>query len=408
MLRIVKYGSTDYEKVVDLRDRVLRKPLGLAFTTAQLEAEATELIISDFHGDHPIATLQFKIDGSRWTMRQVAVDPALHRTGIGRRLVRFSEDWARREGARSIDLHARATVQKFYSKMGYQPVGEQFEEVGIPHLSMVKDLTKRNGYVEYVHAYPTDIAQALKDRPLAVVPWGALEWHGDHLPTGLDGIVAQEFAKRLASRTSGVLLPTFYLPITTLPHRTSQEVKTETLRAVLRDLFSGLARSGVRAALVVSGHYAQGHEIELYQAAEDAQESGISVMAASPLEVLEEEDYLDHAGRWEASCLEMFEPGSLRTAVLRGVHIKATEHGVLGESPLSSNPIEGWEVMDRAWDVWAKYADHLLRGDLQPLTSFYERRRRAYQPYCDRYFQDSWEQAIQLWWSQKAQELPER
>jgi predicted GNAT family N-acyltransferase len=38
-------------------------------------------------------------------------------------------------------LHARETAVPFYLKLGYEVVGGQFEEVGIPHFKMEKKLS---------------------------------------------------------------------------------------------------------------------------------------------------------------------------------------------------------------------------------------------------------------------------
>ena len=39
-----------------------------------------------------------------------------------------------------MSLHARENVHKFYFKLGYRIEGDLFEEVGIPHYKMVKDI----------------------------------------------------------------------------------------------------------------------------------------------------------------------------------------------------------------------------------------------------------------------------
>lgn len=401
MLRTFDHGSLEYNQIVDLRDRVLRKPLGLVFTPEQLAAERDEIFLADFREGAPVATLQFQTRAETWKMRQVAVDPEVQGQGVGSRLVRFSEDWALRSGAERFVLHARESAAPFYERLGYEVEGPMFEEVGIPHFKMTKDLRARTGYLAYTEAFPLDLHAQIEERPLAVLPWGALEWHGDHLPLGLDGIVAEEFAKRLAARCGGVLFPTTYLPITTLPHDYSLDFRSDLVNSIWDEVTRGLVKAGFTVALIVSGHYAQGHEWELYGAAERAAKHGLRVLAASPLEVLEEDDLLDHAGKWETACLSMFRPALVRLQSLEGTKLDPARHAVLGGSPLLGDPIEGWEVMDRAWNAWSAYADRLLAGGDDPLRGFYSRRRENYQEYRDAYFKTSWEQAIQDWWSEK-------
>ena len=42
---------------------------------------------------------------------------------------------------------------------------------------------------KYAGMRPEELALALRENPLVICPWGALEWHGAHLPLGLDGIL---------------------------------------------------------------------------------------------------------------------------------------------------------------------------------------------------------------------------
>ena len=50
----------------------------------------------------------------------------------------------------------------------------------------------------YAELRPDQLAAIVAAAPIAYVPWGALEWHGPHLPFGLDGITAEGVAERAA------------------------------------------------------------------------------------------------------------------------------------------------------------------------------------------------------------------
>src|SRR5437879_13771242 len=65
--------------------------------------------------------------------------------------------------------------------------------------------------VEYELMRPPEIAQARARLPLAFIPIGPLEWHGPHLPMGMDGLHAHTVAMEVARRVGGVVLPTYYL-----------------------------------------------------------------------------------------------------------------------------------------------------------------------------------------------------
>ena len=47
----IEHGSPEYSKMVRLRDEILRKPLGLAFSRDELEKEKTDILIGAFDDD---------------------------------------------------------------------------------------------------------------------------------------------------------------------------------------------------------------------------------------------------------------------------------------------------------------------------------------------------------------------
>jgi predicted GNAT family N-acyltransferase len=56
--------------------------------------------------------------------------------GIGRRVLQFLVERARQQGYRRAVLDAQVHAERFYLKQGFTPVGEVFEEAGIPHRRM--------------------------------------------------------------------------------------------------------------------------------------------------------------------------------------------------------------------------------------------------------------------------------
>ncbi len=140
----LSFGSKLHIASIALRDRVLRMPLGLAYTPQELQAEAGEWHLAVHDGSALFAVLLLRKTipdhCEVLKMRQVAVDTPLQGKGIGARLVRFAEDVAREQGCRRIELHAREQAVPFYRKLGYSTEGEWFEEVGLPHLAMYRNL----------------------------------------------------------------------------------------------------------------------------------------------------------------------------------------------------------------------------------------------------------------------------
>jgi predicted GNAT family N-acyltransferase len=139
--QILEWGSKQQVQSIGLRYEVLRKPLGLFFAPDELSEEVDQWHIGMINGDRVVAVLLLKKMNDRIAkMRQVAVDETLQGKGIGKELVRFSEEFCRRQGLELIELHARKTAVPFYLSMGYSLIGDEFEEVGIPHIKMALQL----------------------------------------------------------------------------------------------------------------------------------------------------------------------------------------------------------------------------------------------------------------------------
>ncbi len=61
------------------------------------------------------------------------------------------------------------------------------------------------------HLRPDQILAILKEKPVAYWPLGLLEWHGPHLPLGVDSFNAEAVALRAAESGGGIVFPTTYL-----------------------------------------------------------------------------------------------------------------------------------------------------------------------------------------------------
>ena len=255
----------------------------------------------------------------------------------------------------------------------------------------------------YAELLPDELTTRLKAYPVAIAPWGALEWHGPHLPFGLDGLVAEGFCERLAVQAGAVLLPTTYLPITSLPHPQSISFSTPHVAGVWDDLFAQLKAAGFRVVCLVSGHYAQGHEVVLAETAERVIRSGGPlVLAGTPLSLLSDPRLLDHAGRWETSQLQAVRPDLVHLEKLpKGSLPLAHEVPVLGEDPRLASREQGETIFIRALEAWASWIERLLREEeIDSLLQLYAERRASYAGYVRRFYKQSWEQAIQDWWKQ--------
>jgi creatinine amidohydrolase len=253
----------------------------------------------------------------------------------------------------------------------------------------------------YTELRPAELEAIRTAAAVAYVPWGALEWHGPHLPLGLDGITAEAFAERCVQRTGGVLLPTTWWPITALPHRSSLSIESSVVRRLWDEIFAALARGGWQVVVLVSGHYAQGHELVLMQAAEEAMSRHkLLVLALPPLAMVDEE-MLDHAALWETSQLLALRPDLVHLEALLPGPLRPASTAVLGQDPRSASASLGERALGLGVErVTTAVAELLANGDSAPLYAFYDRRRALYRSYMEKYYRGSLEEAIETWWKE--------
>jgi predicted GNAT family N-acyltransferase len=92
----------------------------------------------------PVATARVRRlpDGAH-KVERVAVRKLYRGSGLGRALMdRVMADIASAGGARVVVLNAQLAVRDFYAGLGFRAEGEVFEEAGIPHVRMVREIAR--------------------------------------------------------------------------------------------------------------------------------------------------------------------------------------------------------------------------------------------------------------------------
>lgn len=129
-----------YEKIWQLRDDILRKPLGLRLTKEDILKEGAQIHLVAFSDDAVVGCVLLAPLKDEMKLRQMAVAEALRGQGIGRQLLFAAESLARQRGYKIVSCHARETAVKFYEANGWIVEGDRFIEVTIPHFAMRKSL----------------------------------------------------------------------------------------------------------------------------------------------------------------------------------------------------------------------------------------------------------------------------
>lgn len=141
-IRQVNVNNTDYQQVYNLREEVLRKPIGLSLKNEDLSGDSLDIILAAYDHEKIVGCVMLhpaeQVDVRK--LRQMAVAPEYQGKKIGQQLVQAAEDVLRQHGIKKITLHARQTAIGFYEKLGYKITSGIFTEVNIPHVVMEKTI----------------------------------------------------------------------------------------------------------------------------------------------------------------------------------------------------------------------------------------------------------------------------
>ncbi len=131
----------DIQRAYAIRRRV--------FIEEQRVPEEIEMDADDSHAFHALAILDGDPVGcgrmveqgaSEVKIGRMAVIRDFRKTGVGANILRFLIDRARQRGFHRDVLHAQLSAEGFYLKEGFIAVGGVFDEAGIAHRRMERDL----------------------------------------------------------------------------------------------------------------------------------------------------------------------------------------------------------------------------------------------------------------------------
>lgn len=194
---------------------------------------------------------------------------------------------------------------------------------------------------EYALLRPAQLNAIIERVPVAYVPWGALEWHSNHNPLGLDGLKAGALCLAAAQRTGGVVLPTCYAGTDTISQMLDfpycVEHSQDTVQALAEQTCTALVAAGFRVIMIVTGHFGAGQLAALSAAvaASTARHPDVAIAFLPDFEPLEGKlPGHDHAALGETSYLMHFHPDTVDLEALPAGRVATLEQdGVSGPDP---------------------------------------------------------------------------
>src|SRR5437868_1104720 len=104
---------------------------------------------------------------------------------------------------------------------------------------------------------PTEIAEVLSRDQRLIVPVGACEQHGPHLPIGSDTIIVERLADDLSAEFGVLRAPTLEYGVNVVTERNfagTASFRRKTLHRALNDLVDTWEASGVREFIFLTAH----------------------------------------------------------------------------------------------------------------------------------------------------------
>jgi len=228
---------------------------------------------------------------------------------------------------------------------------------------------------------------------IVFLPIGPLEWHGPHLPLGVDPLNAEAVSRRVAENVGGVVMPTFFWG--TERERSSQMLKNIGFRGdewvvgmdfpknsmkslyIAEDVFGVAVREYLRQLVlqeyklivIVNGHGGENHLVTLKRlAAEFTANTESTVLFTSATCLEDPGDSFGHATRTETSIISCIYPDSvdnstlppdgeplynLDWAIVDGMTFQGfpNESFTVREDPRKANAELGKKIMDRSVEV---------------------------------------------------------
>jgi predicted GNAT family N-acyltransferase len=141
-LLVVRTARTDAElaAALELRERVFCSEQGVSPAADRdgRDPEATHIVALE--SGRVIGTCRLVFRGSTARLGRLAVEPEARGRGVAGAILAEASRVARDAAASRIALHAQTYAKRLYARDGYEESGEPFEEEGIEHVAMEKQL----------------------------------------------------------------------------------------------------------------------------------------------------------------------------------------------------------------------------------------------------------------------------
>jgi len=94
------------------------------------------------YNEQPVGTGRIRFVDGVGKLERICILESFRKFGLGKDIIKALEEIAEEQGASQVKLHGQTHAEGFYKKLGYRTSSDIFMEDGIPHILMLKDITK--------------------------------------------------------------------------------------------------------------------------------------------------------------------------------------------------------------------------------------------------------------------------
>ncbi len=94
------------------------------------------------YNEQPVGTGRIRFVDGVGKLERICILESFRKFGLGKNIIKALEEIAEEQGASQVKLHGQTHAEGFYKKLGYRTSSDVFIEDGIPHILMLKEITK--------------------------------------------------------------------------------------------------------------------------------------------------------------------------------------------------------------------------------------------------------------------------
>lgn len=167
----------------------------------------------------------------------------------------------------------------------------------------------------------TEVREVLDRVPRMIVPIGALDQHGPHLPLGTHGFIADAVARDLSQETGTLRAPLLAYGVNepaSHQYAGTASLRRKTLHRAVNELIGRWEDHGVRRFLILTAHRFEPHVDALLMALSTrARTSVVDLLSIDISDIVESPPGREHAGELETSLLLFLAPERVRVDRIR-------------------------------------------------------------------------------------------